>query len=113
MSTQEKTPTPSRGVPVTLDRVRYFRYTLKALRAIREEFGDNALKEGVSGEKLAKVLWLGLVGDDPSLTPELVEEMIDMEHLDDVTAAMKKAMGQKSKVESVPPQPAEPVGTAS
>ena len=108
MSTQ--TPTPSKGVPVDLDRRRYFRYNLRDLRKIREEFGDEVLQAGVSGDKLAKVLCIGLQGDDPDLTPEKVEEIIDLEKLEDVVAAMRKAMGQKAVATVGPQTPAAPAG---
>lgn len=110
MTDTQKTPTPSKGVPVMLDRERYFRYTLGTLRKIREELGDEALKEGVSGEKLAKVLCYGLQGDDPDLTPEKVEEIIDLTMLDDVVASMRKAMGQKIKVAAGPQKPVPAAG---
>jgi hypothetical protein len=105
MSKPQDTPTPSKGVPITLDRPRFFRYTLGTLRKIREELGDEALREGVSGEKLAKVLCMGLQGDDPDLTPEKVEEIIDLQKLEEVVSAMRQAMGQKA-VATVGPQPA-------
>lgn len=104
----EKTPPPSRGVPVELDRVRYLRYTLGTLRKIRQEFGQEQLAAGVSEEKLAKVLWYGLVGDDPDLKQEDVENLIDLEHLPVVVKAMRTAMGQKGvEISSPSPQPAE------
>ena len=105
MTAQGSSPAPSKGVPITLDRPRFFRYTLGTLRKIREELGDEALKDGVSGEKLAKVLCYGLQGDDPELTPEKVEEIIDLQKLEEVVAAMRQAMGQKA-VATVGPQPA-------
>lgn len=114
MSDTKSTPAPSRGVPIDLDRRRYLRYTLGTLRKIRLEFGDETLTKGVTEEKLAKVLWYGLVGDDPELKPELVEEIVDLEKLPEVTKAMRAAMGGKASVEIKDPQgPAadvEPVG---
>lgn len=99
------TPTPTRGVPVELDKTRYFRFTLGTIRKIREELGDEALEGGVKGDKLAKVFWYGLIGDDPNLSLDAVEDMIDMENLETVVAAMKKAMGAKATAEVVPTTP--------
>lgn len=98
-----QSPTPTRGIPITLDRVRYLRYTLKTLRLIREEFGEKAFGDGVSGDSLAKVLWLGFVADDPTLTIDRVEDLIDLERLDEVLAAVKQAMGNKAEVKLVDP----------
>ncbi len=112
--TRDDTPPPSRGIPIDLDHRRYLRYTLGTLRKIRQEFGEKALSEGVTEEKLAKVLWYGLVGDDPDLKVEAVEEIIDLEHLPEVTKAMRMAMGGKAVVTQLDPhEPArsvEPVG---
>lgn len=105
MSKDQK-PAPTRGVPVELDRTRYFRYTLGTLRKLREELGVEALEAGVSGDKLTKVFWYGLKGDDPELTTEKIDELIDLENLDVVVDAMRKAMGHKAKVEVLgPPTP--------
>lgn len=100
------TPTPTRGVPIELDRVRYLRYTLGSLRRIREEYGTDALKDGVSEEKLAKVIWYGLKTDDPTLKVEDVEDLVDMTKLAALTEAIGKAMGGKAKAEIVPLAPA-------
>lgn len=93
----ETTPTPTRGVPVLLDRERRFRYTLRTIREITKEFGEGALSMELTGEKLAKVLWHGLKHEDPDLTVEQVEDAIDLENLHEVLDAMKKAMGTKAK----------------
>lgn len=99
-----ETPTPTRGVPITLDRVRYIRYSLRVLRELREKFGDK-LEAGLSGDNLAEVLLLGLRGDDPELTVTVLEDLIDLEHLDEVMVAVKKAMGRKATVEVNPASP--------
>ena len=107
----EGPPAPTRGVPIMLDRQRYLRFTLRTLRRIREELGDEAMKAGVSGEKLAKVLCYGLQGDDPELTWERVEDIIDLAQLDEVTVALRQAMGQKAVV-AVDPRPPAPAADA-
>lgn len=101
--------TPTRGVPILLDRERRLRYTLGDLRRIREEFGEDALKAGVTEEKLAKILWYGLKRDDPTLKVEEIEELIDLPDLPELVKALGVAMGGKAKpaeVSEVPPVPA-------
>ena len=90
-------PTPTRGVPVMLDKERRFRYTLRVLEDIAKEFGENALSVELTGKKLAKVLWYGLKHEDPALTVDALEDLIDLENLPEVLEAMKKAMGTKAK----------------
>lgn len=91
MSNQQ-TPAPTRGVPVTLDKVRHIRYSFATIRKIREEFGDAAL--GKMGEgQLAKILLYGLQHEDPELTEQALEDLIDMQNLKEVVQAMSKAMG--------------------
>jgi hypothetical protein len=103
-----QTPTPTRGVPVELGgRTLYFRYTLGTLRKIREKFGATALESGVADEALAEVILMGLLGSDPTLTVDQIEDMIDLPTLPVVVEAMRKAMGDKAKA-SIHPQPPTP-----
>jgi len=105
-------PTPTRGVLVTLDRPRHIRYTLRALREIRTEFGEDALTRGVSADSVAKLLWFGLRHEDPDLTIEQVEEMVDLENLDEVMRAVGVATSGRVTTtvgETVPPGPLVPV----
>ena len=44
----EKSPTPTRGIPVQLDKERRLRFTLGTMRKLQEEFGEDALEKGVS-----------------------------------------------------------------
>jgi len=72
--------TPTRGVPVTLDRVRHLRFPIGVLRP-----------EMFEGATLSRILWLGLRGDDPDLTEETVNDLIDLETLPSLRDALKKA----------------------
>jgi len=90
-----QTPTPTRGVVVQLDRERRLRYTLGVMRKIREEFGKDAVEEGFANDDLAKLFLYGLQHEDPDLTLEQVEEMVDGENLKSLTDAMVEAFGQK------------------
>lgn len=85
------TPSPTRGVPVTIDRQRHFRYSLATLRKIEEELGGLDKIEGVGN--ITHVLWLGLKHEDDELTEAQLAELIDAEMLPDVILAMRKAMG--------------------
>lgn len=96
------TPTPTRGVLITcLDRERHLRFTLKTIREMREEFGEDALAKGIQQEAIAKLLWYGLKHEDAELTPDQVEEMVDLEHLGDVMEAVAKATGRRATIEVV------------
>ena len=101
------TPRPTRGVPVALDRTRYLRYSLRTRRKIREEFGDQAMSEGLSDEKLAKMLYYGLLEDDPTITVDQIEDLVDLENLKDILNAVVQAFGGQAKVATHPPKPAE------
>lgn len=82
--TQDSKPTPTRGVAVDLDRTRYLRYPLSVLKSLQEEGADKSL---------GQILLLGLKKDDPELTIDQVEDMIDLENLDKLFAPVKKATG--------------------
>lgn len=74
-------PSPSKGVPVTLDRVRHLRYPLGVLRGITVD------------TDLAEVLYLGLKHEDEELTAEQVGEMIDLEMMPSLADPLKRATG--------------------
>lgn len=80
--TEAPKPTPTRGVAIELDRTRYLRYPLGVL---------NTMKNGET--TLGRLLFLGLQKDDPSLTLEQVEDMIDLENLRALFGPVKKATG--------------------
>lgn len=72
---------PTRGVPVELDRTRYFRFPVRALKQFRE-----------GGEvSLTQILLVGLRGDDPELTEEMLDDLVDLENLPTIADAVKKA----------------------
>jgi len=106
-------PTPTRGVPVQLDRVRHLRYTLGTVERLQKEVGEDAFAQAATStsyDQIAKMLWYGLAHEDPTLTPEAVKEMVDLEHIADILEALAKATGQKSfsmaQVVSPPTPPA-------
>lgn len=98
--TAGQTPAPTRGVPVVLDRERRLRFTFATRRKMIEEMGgeERFLNEGLSGEKLIKVLWYGLRHEDASLTLEQLEELVDMENIGEVVDKLLRAMGYKGKL---------------
>lgn len=71
--------TPTRGVPVMLDRERRLRFPLSALK----EMGEDST--------LDHVLWLGLRHEDEELTQDQVADMIDLEMLPDLREPLKRA----------------------
>lgn len=93
---QEATPAPTRGVPVTLDKVRHLRYTLGTRKRLLQEIGGEEALNDLTGDKMAILLLYGLKHEDPDLTLEQVEEMVDLENLPVVVEAFAKAMGYNS-----------------
>ncbi len=93
-----ETPTPTRGVPVQLDKLRHLRFSLRTMREVREEFGKDALASGLEGDSVAKMLWYGLKHEDPELTPEIIEDIVDLEQLSDVMEAVAQATGQRGSL---------------
>lgn len=92
------TPTPTKGVPLMLDRERHLRFSLGTIRRLKDKLGKTALEEGVSTDLLAELLWFGLTHEDADLTVEQVEEMVDLEHLTEVMDAVSAATGQRSQL---------------
>ena len=63
-----------------LDKPRKLRYGFKAIRLIKEKYGDkkgllNFMEAGL--DEVPFFAWAGLVWEDESLTPESTEEIID------------------------------------
>lgn len=77
-------PAPTRGVAVELDRQRFLRYPLSVLKQLQ--------RDGES-KSLGEVIWIGLKGDDPTLTVEQVDDMIDLENLHTLFGPVKRATG--------------------
>ena len=98
MAESENTPTPTRGSSVTLDKLRRFRYSFRTRREMIEKLGgEEQLTAGLEGETLCLVVWYGLKHEDPDLTVEQVEDLVDMENLTAVVTAMSVALGYKGK----------------
>ena len=76
-----------------LDRERYIRFSLKTLSALRAELGKDALEKGFDPALIGKFLWYGLRENDPTLTVEEVEDLVDLEHLPEIVAVITKATG--------------------
>lgn len=75
-------PSPTKGVPVELDRKRHLRYPLGSLRQMSDGDVD-----------LVAMLHLGLKHEDEELSVEQVGEMIDLEDLPKLAEPMRKATG--------------------
>jgi len=102
-------PTSTKGVLITcLDRDRYLRFSLKTIREMRDEFGEDALEKGINQEAISRLLWYGLRHEDSELTADQVEEMVDLEHLSEVMEAVAKATGRRAKIEVEQPGPPTP-----
>ena len=67
-------------VPVQLDKVRNFRYGMKAISLIEKKFKKPMAKvnlEDLTMEETAVMIWAGLQHEDESLTPVKVMELVD------------------------------------
>lgn len=103
------TPTPTRGVPVTLNGAEYrLRYSMRMLRRIREEMGAEVLMQGVVADNLCTMLWYGLGAETSPLSKDDLDDAVDLENMADVVTALQKAMGMKPTPSAPLPAPAAP-----
>ena len=66
--------------PIQLDKMRNFRYGMKAISLIEKKFGKSVSKidmENLTMEDAAVMIWAGLVHEDKDLTPEKVMDLVD------------------------------------
>lgn len=84
--------------PVEMDKVRNFRFGMKAISFIENKFNKPLKKvdfENLTMEETATVILAGLIHEDKELTEEKVMEIIDEKgNLEEVLEAMGKAMEQ-------------------
>lgn len=83
-------------VPIKLDKVRNFRYGMKAISLIEKKFKKPISKidyDNLTMEDAAVIIWAGLVHEDKDLTPDKVMELIDeYSNLTDAMGAMSEAL---------------------
>lgn len=66
--------------PIQLDKMRNFRYGMKAISLIEKKLGKTIAKidlENLTMEDTAVMIWAGLVHEDPELTPDKVMDLVD------------------------------------
>lgn len=80
--------------PIQLDKIRNFRYGMKAISMIEKKLKTTVSKmdfDSLSMEDTATVIWAGLVHEDKNLTPDKVMDLVD-EHSNIQTVV--EAMGE-------------------
>ncbi len=80
--------------PIKLDKVRNFRYGMKAISLIEKQLKKPISKidlENLTMEDAAVMIWAGLVHEDKDLTPEKVMDLVD--EYSDITTVLQ-AMGE-------------------
>lgn len=83
-------------IPVDLDKVRNFRYGMKAISIIEKKFKKPIAKvdfDNLTMEDTATIIWAGLVHEDKNLTPDRVMDLIDEKgNMQEVMKVMSEAM---------------------
>lgn len=85
-------------VTITLDKERHLKYGLKSLKAIEMKTGKSALTNEFwavpSATNFSILLWAGLLHEDPKLTLEQVDELVDTySSLDALYSSIAEAWG--------------------
>lgn len=93
--------------PIELDKIRNFKYGMKAISLIEKKFKKPISKvdmESLTMEETATLIWAGLYHEDKNLTPDKVMDLVD-EYSNMVTVvesmgqAMQEAFGVEDKAE--------------
>jgi hypothetical protein len=107
-------PTTPATITLSDGKERVLRYSIGTMKKLRTAFGATSLlKDGLQNideDKLPILIWHGLVHEDPTLTVEQVEELIDAQMLAYVMSRFSLAFGGKAtKNEPAPEIPNPPV----
>lgn len=95
MSQEKSDPAPTRGIPLVLDGKTYhLRCSLATRRRLVEQFGEEGLSK-LKGDAIGPIMLEFIKGSSPSMTLEVLEDLIDMENIEVAMEAMVKAMGNK------------------
>jgi len=64
---------------LNLDRPRRLKFGFKAIRLIREKFGDREISDlmNMKVDEMSTIAWAGLIHEDAELTVERVENLLD------------------------------------
>lgn len=110
---------------LTLDRPRRLKFGFRAIRLIREKFGDREISDlmKMRVDEMPIIAWAGLIHEDPDLTVEKVEALVDekigkdytvmdivgilIEAIGDQIGTGKKTPETKSKKQGSPPSGSE------
>jgi hypothetical protein len=81
--------------PVKLDRMRNFRYGMRAIHLIEKTLGITISKlnfEDLTQHQLAVLVWAGLHHEDKGLSPDIVMDLVD-DHstITEITSVMSEA----------------------
>lgn len=74
---------PKKGVTLTLDRERSLRITWRSLERLEEEHDidleglGESLRGGGTLASVRRIIWLGLLHEDPEITPDGVADLLD------------------------------------
>ena len=89
-------------VTIVLDKERHMRLTLKGMLLYEKHTGKNLLKgfkpEDFTLEESSVLLWACLVHEDPELTLDAVQEMVDIGSMELVFDAMTRCLIQSLPV---------------
>ena len=84
--------------PIELDKVRNFRYGMKAISLVEKKLKKSIAKidlNELTMEQTAVIIWAGLFHEDSKLTPDKVMDLIDDKgNLNEVLEAMTQAFNE-------------------
>lgn len=114
-----------------LDHPRRLKFGFRAIRLIREKFGDRDVSDllNLKIDEMPAVAWAGLVHEDKDLTLEKTEELLDaaipenhtildiinivIDAISEQVGAQKKTIETKSEEPGPPPSGSESAATSS
>lgn len=107
----------SEYVELTLDKPRKLRYTWRSIRRLHNEYGVNILdmkeESFTNPDTISKILWAGLVWDDPDLTVDALDDLIELRQLATISGKVSEAISTQMGETSDPTSGSDSTPTPS
>ena len=107
----------SEYVELVLEKPRKLRYTWRSIRRLNNEYDVNILdmdeESFTNPDTISKILWAGLIWDDPDLTVDALDDLIELRQLANISTKVSEAIADQMGGQSDPTSGSDSTPTPS